>query len=90
MGDWHARFPDAAPSIICVNLSSKQFLQAGLVEQVERQLRDDRSGPTAPEAGDHRERDHERPGLGRRRAGHASDPWASGSPSTTSARAIRP
>jgi diguanylate cyclase (GGDEF)-like protein/PAS domain S-box-containing protein len=40
MGAWHARFPDAATSIICVNLSSKQFLQAGLVEQVERRLRD--------------------------------------------------
>ena len=32
--------PTLRPLIICVNLSSKQFFQAGLVEQVERRLRE--------------------------------------------------
>ncbi len=38
MTAWHALFPDAPPLTIAVNLSSRQFLQAGLVEQVERRL----------------------------------------------------
>jgi diguanylate cyclase (GGDEF)-like protein len=39
MGEWHARYPDTVSSIICVNLSSKQFFQVDLVEQIERRLR---------------------------------------------------
>jgi EAL domain-containing protein (putative c-di-GMP-specific phosphodiesterase class I) len=45
MSAWHDRFPDASASIICVNVSSKQFLQAGLVEQVERRLRESGLAP---------------------------------------------
>jgi EAL domain-containing protein (putative c-di-GMP-specific phosphodiesterase class I) len=40
MGDWQARFPEQPPLIMCVNVSSKQFFQAGLVEQVELRLRE--------------------------------------------------
>jgi EAL domain-containing protein (putative c-di-GMP-specific phosphodiesterase class I) len=45
MSDWQARYADAASSIICVNLSTKQLLQADLVEQVARRLRDAGLGP---------------------------------------------
>ena len=90
MAHWHARFPDAPSLMICVNLSSKQFFQADLVERVERSAARDRPRPAQLEAGDHRERDHERSGVRRRHARRASDPWASRSASTTSARAIRP
>ena len=39
MADWRDQFETTPPLVISVNLSSKQFLQAGLVEQVERRLR---------------------------------------------------
>jgi EAL domain-containing protein (putative c-di-GMP-specific phosphodiesterase class I) len=45
MTAWHALFPDAPPLTIAVNLSSRQFLQAGLVEQVERRLRESGMDP---------------------------------------------
>jgi diguanylate cyclase (GGDEF)-like protein/PAS domain S-box-containing protein len=45
MTAWHTLFPDAPPLTIAVNLSSKQFLQAGLVEQVERRLRESGMDP---------------------------------------------
>ncbi len=40
MADWRARFSVDFPLVISVNLSSKQFIQAGLVEQVEQTLRE--------------------------------------------------
>ncbi len=40
MKEWQRTIPGADSLTICVNLSSKQFFQAGLYEQVERQLRD--------------------------------------------------
>jgi EAL domain-containing protein (putative c-di-GMP-specific phosphodiesterase class I) len=39
-GEWHGRFPDIRPLMICVNLSPKQFFQASLVDRVERRLSD--------------------------------------------------
>jgi diguanylate cyclase (GGDEF)-like protein/PAS domain S-box-containing protein len=39
-GEWHGRFPDIRPLILCVNLSPKQFFQASLVDRVERRLSD--------------------------------------------------
>ena len=49
-----------------VNLSSKQFAQPDLVEQIDQILARDRDRPALPPAGDHRERDHG-PARGRRR-----------------------
>jgi diguanylate cyclase (GGDEF)-like protein/PAS domain S-box-containing protein len=40
MADWKTRFPDAQPLTVCINLSSKQFSQPTLVDQVERRLRE--------------------------------------------------
>jgi diguanylate cyclase (GGDEF)-like protein/PAS domain S-box-containing protein len=45
MTAWHALYPDLLPLTIAVNLSSKQFLQARLVEHVERQLRESGMDP---------------------------------------------
>jgi diguanylate cyclase (GGDEF)-like protein len=36
---WQHRFPQLAPLVVSVNLSSKQFAQANLVEQIEQTLR---------------------------------------------------
>ncbi len=36
--EWHALFPEAAPMLLSVNLSERQFLDPGLVETVEHAL----------------------------------------------------
>ena len=40
MASWRNQFETAPPLVVSVNLSGKQFLQSGLVEQVERRLRE--------------------------------------------------
>lgn len=46
MKGWQTRFGEHCPQVICVNLSSKQFLQAGLVAQVSDALRDTGLAPS--------------------------------------------
>ena len=55
MSEWHTTFPAEPPLRVAVSLSSKQFIQPDLVEQVERSPRRDRPAPTVPRPRDYRE-----------------------------------
>ena len=55
-----ARGPGAADLVISVNLSARQFAQAGPGRRVAAILDDDRARPRRPRAGDHRVRRHGR------------------------------
>ena len=79
MSVWQRQLSHADPPLmICVNLSEQAVLQAGPGRADRGHSARDRPDPEQPEAGDHRERDHGRPGSRRRHAGAAARPGRPG------------
>jgi EAL domain-containing protein (putative c-di-GMP-specific phosphodiesterase class I) len=72
MQHWHTHSPQFEGLTVSVNLSSKQFAQPGLDDQVAQILQETGPSTAHAEVGDNRERHHAKRGYGHRDAGQTA------------------